>query len=301
MGTPLDGHGQPNPAFNYQRNRRKAMKSMLGLLDGAVADMRLRELEIAFLDTWLRDNQHHLSGDGDAHEVLEFAQVALQNQCAEGQHIDDMRGVIHGILQDREAEAFADPTDSINYLIGLTHGVLADNHLHDHEIQRIDNWLKDVEGLEVADRWPVNVLRERVAAILEDEVITEDERADLVETLQRINGGGLNEGITGGLSSTLAATECDWVNFPSRSFCLTGKFLFGPRRRCEAEIERVGGRVAGGITKKLDYLVIGGAESRDWAHSSFGRKIEKAQAYAQQGTGLEILTEKTWLRCLTDY
>ncbi|MDR9437823.1 MAG: hypothetical protein RI563_13150 [Thiohalophilus sp.] len=44
------------------------MKSMIGLLAGAVADMRLRELEAAFLDTWLRDN-HHLSGEHDAREV----------------------------------------------------------------------------------------------------------------------------------------------------------------------------------------------------------------------------------------
>ncbi len=45
------------------------MKSIIGLLDGVVADMRLRGFEVAFLDTWLRDNHHHLSGDHDAREV----------------------------------------------------------------------------------------------------------------------------------------------------------------------------------------------------------------------------------------
>jgi hypothetical protein len=56
----------------------------------------------------------------------------------------------------------------------------------------------------------------------------------------------------------------------------TGKFAFGPRRVCEAAVEALGGRAGSSVTRVTNYLVIGTFGSRDWIHTSHGRKIEQA-------------------------
>jgi hypothetical protein len=55
-----------------------------------------------------------------------------------------------------------------------------------------------------------------------------------------------------------------------------------------------GGLPAPSITKKLNYLVIGSVGSRDWAHSTHGRKIEKAVSYRNGGAPLAIIGEEHW-------
>ncbi len=40
--------------------------------------------------------------------------------------------------------------------------------------------------------------------------------------------------------------------------------------------------------------VIGAIGSRDWIHSTHGRKIERAVELREQGTGIYILSEEYW-------
>lgn len=43
------------------------------------------------------------------------------------------------------------------------------------------------------------------------------------------------------------------------------------------------------MTKKLDYLVVGGLGSLEWKHGSFGTKIEKAMQHKRAGVPLFIV------------
>lgn len=54
-----------------------------------------------------------------------------------------------------------------------------------------------------------------------------------------------------------------------------------------------GGAIAS-VSKKLDYLVIGEIGSRDWIHSTHGRKIEKAVELRNGGARLAIVSERHW-------
>ena len=58
-------------------------------------------------------------------------------------------------------------------------------------------------------------------------------------------------------------------------------------------IKRNNGLISSGITKKIDFLVIGTLSSRDWKFSSHGRKIEKAVSYRDdEGAKLKIISEE---------
>ena len=78
----------------------------------------------------------------------------------------------------------------------------------------------------------------------------------------------------------------------------TGKFAFGPRSDCERAVIKLKGICERGVTKRTDYLIIGTFGSRDWVHTSFGRKIEQAVDYRDAGESLAIVAEENWVRAL---
>jgi NAD-dependent DNA ligase len=202
----------------------------------------------------------------------------------------------HG--QPLAAFNFADNVKkAINTLLGLCSGMIADGHLNDREILFLDTWLRD--NAFILKEWPANVIGGRVRAVLADGRITEEERADLHSTLCQLLGGSPEEtGAAGGMATRLPVDTVDALTFRDRVFCLTGKFVFGIRSRCRAAILERGGVVADDITKDLDYLVIGTLASRDWAHTSHGRKIEKALEYKQSGSPIAIIAEEHWVTYL---
>lgn len=85
------------------------------------------------------------------------------------------------------------------------------------------------------------------------------------------------------------------VEFDGSVFVFTGRFAFGPRRVCEGAVEGLGGVCEPRITQRTNYLVLGTFTSRDWAHTSYGRKIEQAVAYRDaKGLPLAIVAEDHW-------
>lgn len=188
-------------------------------------------------------------------------------------------------------------TKATESLLGLCRGLLADRELNDAEITYLDTWLR--ENAIVADAWPGNVIVARVRQVLADHIITAEERNDLQETLAALTGMDLSEGITAGLATRTAAEPPATVDFEGRTYCLTGRFLYGPRRRCEAAVRERGATLEPRVTRRLDYLVIGALASRDWANTSHGRKIEQAIQYRDRGiAAISILDEEAWTAAL---
>lgn len=187
---------------------------------------------------------------------------------------------------------------SCESLLGISAGILADGHLSDDEIRFLNLWL--LENSDIATTWPGEVIYSRIKAALEDGVITEEEREQLKESLSSLIGGTLHDtGAAGGLSTGLPIDEVDAIEVPGRSFCFTGAFLFGTRTKCEKAVTDLGGTAFSNVRKNLDYLVIGTLASRDWAHSSHGRKIEKAKAYQKDGCSVLVVSEEQWVQFIS--
>ncbi len=187
---------------------------------------------------------------------------------------------------------------SCESLLGISAGLLADGKLNDQEIRFLDNWLSD--NLALTSTWPGEVIFSRVKSILIDNKITEDEREHLKQTLSDLIGGTLQEtGTASGAATSLPVDDdvCSIVIKGNR-FCFTGNFLYGTRKACERAIIERGGVVTSGTRKDLDYLVVGTLASRDWAHTSHGRKIEKAMEYRKANCLIFIASEKQWVESL---
>lgn len=184
-------------------------------------------------------------------------------------------------------------TKALEHLMGLINGLTADKHLSDEEIMYLDVWLK--ENPEVANCWPGDVLSCRVKGILNDGVIEPAERTHLMTFMQSISGNSFAE--TGSSAPDVAEIETDdgvVIQFDGCLFCFTGEFVYGTRACCERAIISRGGDAVSNVTKKVDYVVIGSRISPNWAHTSFGRKIQRAMDLKGDGHHVNVITESYW-------
>jgi NAD-dependent DNA ligase len=128
--------------------------------------------------------------------------------------------------------------------------------------------------------------------IYEDGRVDDDERLDLKDLLVEIVGESQDPLVTPATALPLSKPAPDVV-FDQNVFVFTGKFAYGPRRACQADVLERGGKVAETVTLQTSYVVIGAVGSRDWIHSSWGRKIETAVRY-QDLCPLAIISEQHW-------
>jgi NAD-dependent DNA ligase len=179
---------------------------------------------------------------------------------------------------------------SIDELLGFIRGILADGDVSRDEATALAAWT--VRHPDVANDWPTNILIRRLSRIFEDGQVDDDERDDLKSLLSEIIGESENPLVQASATLPLSKPAPD-VIFDQNIFVFTGKFAYGQRRVCEAEVLSRGGRVSSNVTLQTSYLIIGTVGSRDWIHSSWGRKIEKAVEYREL-CPLAIVSERHW-------
>lgn len=185
---------------------------------------------------------------------------------------------------------------SLGALLGITQGFLADRHLANEEIRFLELWLANHTAISTV--WPGDMIYQRVQAVLADGIVTEAERAHLADTLQSLVGGTLRQLADETHVTQLLPFETPTIGFVKSTFCLTGNFVFAPRKVCEESITTRGGSVKSNPSNKLNFLVIGGLGSPEWKHGSFGTKIEAAMRMKREGAPIAIVHEDHWAGCL---
>ena len=182
---------------------------------------------------------------------------------------------------------------SLGELLGLARGVLADHELSDSEIDFLHGWLED--RYHVTASFPGNVIHKRIKEVLEDGIVTEEERSHLVDTLTMLVEDRLED-----LSEQVDLTEL-WfdevglIEFNNSRFCLTGNFVYGPIEVCESAIEERGGFVDKSVGNEVQYLVVGGLGVDEWRSGGLGTKIEKAMRLRAKDDSVKIIPEDSWV------
>ena len=182
---------------------------------------------------------------------------------------------------------------AIHEMLGLVKGVIVDGTVSDSEAQYLAHWIN--ANPEAVEFWPGRALADRLMQIFADGRIDEDEREDLLYFLQQMVGEDHGQHGDVNPATRLPLDEpAPPLEFRDREYVFTGRFIWGTRAACHAAVEARGGIVASNITKRTRILVLGDLGSRDWAHTSFGRKIQKAVEYREVGIPLTIVDEQHW-------
>jgi len=294
LNKQLDG-APLTEAFSFSKEKQRALNGLRGILAGIVADQQLNEKEILFLDAWLQ-SQQFLSDDGDVKKLLAKVGEILEDGQVSPEELQQMREVVTEFIVRSEDQQQAD-VDQINELMGFLTGIASDGVLNDSEITALDDWLHKHNS--VRSIWPASVIIERLAVILDDGVITEEEREDLLETMRRVTSSKVNPtGISYEASTEVWEDDVEHIDIAGQMFCLTGEFVAGDRSAVETMLRLKGAKLSPNVNKTVNYLVIGTLASRDWLYTPHGRKIEKALLLKRQNVNVTVITERTLLRNL---
>jgi hypothetical protein len=213
-----------------------------------------------------------------------------------------------GTFLDRDAQ----PPSAINLkyrlgremdeLIGICRGVLADGFIVERETRFLADWAR--KNQEVLQVWPARDLAMRLERILLDGTVSKEESEELKLFLEKMTGEtptSLEKMNRVSIENSQSATSlpiddpAPEIEFVERSFCFTGKCLSGTRAWCINEISLRGGECK--PAEQCDYLVVGSLGSRDWAHSSHGRKIEAAMKRKSHSNAWpKIVAESRWIK-----
>lgn len=182
---------------------------------------------------------------------------------------------------------------NMDELLGIARGIIADKKVNKAEAEFLIRWIK--RNVDYLDEWPTSMLYTRVAEMLQDGLLDKEEQKELLDLLRSYTGNELIVDTHERASSTLPLDRpTPKIVIPQKLFCLTGKFTSGSRQECIDAIVAAGGLFKPYVTKGTDYVVLGALCSRDWAHTSYGRKIEKAMDYKEKGHPIAIVSEYDW-------
>lgn len=183
-------------------------------------------------------------------------------------------------------------------LIGICRGIIADGTVVEEEARFLHSWLNDRKYY--LNSWLGKILKERLDAYFEDDVWDKEEQENFCELVKQ--SLGLNKEV-----EEVAATDLPFndpqpsIEFTEHNFVVSGNFASGPRKKVQAMIEGKGGLIQKTVTKVTDYLVVGELASRNWIHSAYGRKIEKAIKLRDNGCSVSIIDEQHWLTEIKNY
>lgn len=283
--------------FNYVRNRNKLFANLISIIDGITSDGVLTENELLFLDTWLleaKELQNNIIFQQIRDKILD---IRFDGKVTKEELIEFKASLINiqrDILDIPDIDLYSKESD-VHLLSGLCKGVIGDGELNDDEIHYLDWWISQNSSLK--NNYPGSALYQLIKKILEDKIITEDERKQLKIMLIEFTGSDPENGIVDGLSIGKSFfDDVDVIDLTGAIVCFTGKFLLGSRQKCLELADKQGAVVAKDLRLDLDYLIVGTLNSRDWMYQSFGRKIEKAKEYQAKGSNLKVITEEQWVK-----
>lgn len=293
----LNKHGQPNNLnFNRKRNFDKLINNLVGILDGILADGKVDEKEVVYLDAWLKEASM-LDGVWSFNALRYQVETILEDGVITKDELDHFKIVVPkllaAIMDIPDVDFYSEESDKL-LLEGLCKGVSANRNLTDSEIKYIKWWLGQNSLLK--SRFPGKELYQLMEKILDDDFITEDERGELSSAIKRYIGDPLSFGAVDGITTLLPVDPNPVIVVQGCRVCFTGQFLSATRKQCEETALVLGAMPRSSVTKDLDYLVIGALCSRDWRFSNHGRKIEKVMDYRAKGqTNAQIIHEETWV------
>lgn len=180
----------------------------------------------------------------------------------------------------------------IDTLIGVSQGLLADGKIDASEAQSLLEWL--IRSRQSTTHPIIVNLLSKVSVMLSDGALDGEETKELMSVLRQITGEPSEFGEIAKSASLPLCRPAPTVTFQNRTFLFSGTCAYGSRKQCQDATEKLGGVCAKGVSKTLNYLVLGTYVTDSWIHETFGRKIEKAMQYRDDGVQLAIISEEHW-------
>lgn len=182
---------------------------------------------------------------------------------------------------------FSDETKQLQELNVLVMEITCDNILTEDEILFLNNWLERNKHL--SGNYPFDTISKAVSEVLEDGIITNEEKAFLLDVLSNFSN-----------PVESYSENIDNVDLTAKQIVLTGDFVNGTKAEIVNKLEVLGAIVKSGVSSKTDYVIVGGYGSDNWACGNYGSKVKKALELQSKGKDVKIIKEEEFFKCLKE-
>ncbi len=285
--------------FTGRAELEKAVNSLLGLVEGIAIDSKINDVEIGFLQTWLDDHRIN-SASHPFNELFPTVEQAV----IDGVLTDDERADITWLCKRlTSTEYFNAATADMQKLHAIMAGIGADSQISIEELKGLLTWLREHDHLKTC--WPYDEVESLVIGVLADKKIDPEEHRILMNFFGEFISILDNKTIVApalfeGSNIIGLCAVCPEISFSDAVFCLTGSSHKYSRNEFEKVISDLGGIAAGSVSKKVNYLVVGGDGNPCWAYACYGRKVEKAVELRKQGHPIVVVHENDFHDAVLD-
>lgn len=286
----LEVGGEELRRIHFHGNRRKRLMYWVGFLEGAMSSGRIERAEMPAIEAESRAFAEFFN-DPDARDVAE--DIAHVHGLESNDLAEQLADVIDAQRELIGRESELSEKDRINEFLGFCAGVICDGQVQEREATAISR--RFARDPLLSEHAQLLQLRTTVVDAIADGVLTGAEAEDIREWIARIVGDGYSE--TGLPSMGMASQFPDMISdhalieFPRRTFVVTGALRIAPRREIARMILAAEGIFADMVTKQTDYVIVALTASRDWRTTHFGTKIERARELINQGSNLRLVAE----------
>lgn len=238
----------------------------------------------AICDTIGIEFDHHHAGS----DAVAAAQVllALINDGFDVEH-EVKEFVPAGQIENPFYSTYAPPKNtSINNLIELLDKISTDDVISPLELFTLSHWLISHE--ELSDKWEYREVADLLNIILADGFMDTSEQAELLSLCHKL------------VDPVAAVASTQKIQLAGSLVCLTGEFAHGPKSEIEALLTAQGATISPGVTRKVNYLFVGGLGSDMWATANYGTKVKKALEWQEKGANIKIVREEELFKDIGD-
>ena len=273
----------------------KAINTLKGILAGIRADSVINQDESNELIFWCAAHKN-LERKHPFDELIPMVEHTLEDSIITQEESSDIIWLCDNFLNSSK-EYYDLITTSLQYLLGIIHGLLADNVLNDVEILALQEWINSNHFL--SGCYPFDEIESLLSSVLCDGKITDDERNMLKAFLGNFIDTNISYNINDIELNALRekynivgiCSLCQEIEFQNNVLCFTGKSNRGKRDDIARIITAYGGIFNNNINRSTRYLIVGVEGNPCWAYSCYGRKIEEAMGLRKQGQKLSIISE----------
>lgn len=290
----MDQNYRENPQYLALTALHKSINTLVGILTGIAIDKEINDQEVHFLADWVTQHRD-VQTLHPFNELIPVVRSALKDGIITEEEREDLLWLCKRIMND---SWIATATDDLRHLHGMLGGIAGDSVISEEELLGLRAWLKGHQHLE--RRWPYDEVVDLIRRVMRDKKIDAAEHIVLMKFFTEFFENeerpvSASETISDRTGPKSVFAPSDDIEIEDHNFCFTGDSPEYERPELQAMVLERGGYYFSGVSRKIDYLVVGKNGSPDWQFSTYGRKIEKAVDLQHEGYPIKIITEDTFL------
>ncbi len=250
----------------------KSINTLYGLILGINADHNIVSSESEKLRRWLVENDKYKDGF-PFNKIIPILNNILEDNIVSK---DELNILLDLLDTYSESTLYSETTLSSQILLGYLEGIIADNQIDQNEIEALQLWLYD--NIHLKQYYPFNRIFPIINHVLDDKKLTQDEQMELMIIFKK-------------LINPITEIKENLIRFEDKKFCLTGEFQYGAKSKVNEYIESKKGICVKSVTRKTDFLIVGGEGSKDWSYGNYGVKVKKAIEMINKGHHIKIFCE----------